>query len=520
MQRRTVMPGETIKMSRISNDARRSGKLQPAAVILCLLILGALVLAALMRAKPKPHLQIVYGSNGIQQLSYAGEVLEDLTQNPSDAFHIWHMKCTDLEGKVLSAGQYGWGENHKSRSWNAVTHTWTYLFDWGSILVHFAQSGDTLNINVTETNYANSGVIFDGATIYPFTLHFPALPAGFDNPSYARLNFNTEGPGTTTADFGSGEVIAMPANVSGPLYTGFEPAGHPNSYFPILSSTAMDDLASFLPHHDRPVKPGGSDAFTVSLHFAPSGTPASTITGGTGNESSRQIQEQLHWADRRIIGTAYLASSPQGDPNLPGGFPNNPRRYFNDGNAGHFDVQTPEGLAKFQSKMLLQAAKNVENLKKLDAQGLITWDIEGEQYPQATSYVCAPDEIAQVAPELESTIDLPSSPYRGMKLDDAYFRIIRDGGFRLGICIRPQHFAMYADGTAAQIYLPDSDVKAELIRKIQFAHDRWRATLFYIDSNVNAVGATLDASIFQQTAAAFPDSLIIPEHSSPAYYAV
>ena len=428
------------------------------------------------------------------------------------------MKCTDLEGKLLTNGQYGWGENHRSRSWNAATHTWLYLFDWGSILVHFAQAGDTLNMDVTETNYANSGIILDGATIYPFVLHLPSLPKGFENPSYAHLNFKADGLSATSADYGTGEIVALATHASGPLYSGFEPAGHPNAYFPIISSTAMDDLATFLPHTDRPVKPGETDSFTVSLRFAPSGSPVAAELAAADKKAPHQAEMQLRWEDRRIIGTAYLASSPQGEPSQSGGYPNNPRRYFNTSNAADFDVRTPAGLKQFQSKVLLQAAKNVENLRKLEAQGLITWDIEGEQYPQATSYACAPDEIAQIAPEMESQVELSSSPFHGMKLDDAYFKTIHDAGFRVGVCIRPQHFALYADGTASQINLPDSEVKAEMLRKMQFAHDRWGATLFYVDSDVNGFGAALDASIFQQVAAALPDSLVIPEHSTPDYY--
>lgn len=498
---------------------RRLGVLRPAAFILCLLIGGAVFWGSLIKAKAKPRLQVVFGTNGIQQLSYEGVMLEDLAQNPADAFHVWHMKCTDMAGKVITTGQYGWGENHHSRSWDPATHTWVYLFDWGSILVHFVQSGDTLNMNVTETNYANSGVVFDGATIYPFVLHFPDTPIGFGNEAYAHLNFNTDTSMVTVADFGKGAVAALASHVSGPLYSGFEPAGHPNAFFPIISSTAMDDLASFLPHNDRPVQPGGRDTFTVSLRFAPSGTPVAAVAGDVLKKETRQVKPQLHWADRRIIGTAYLASSPQGDPSQPNGFSNNPRRYFNDSNSNDLDIRTPEGLAKFQAKILLQAHKDVENLKKLDAQGMITWDIEGEQYPQNTSYVCAPDEISQIAPEMESTIDNPASPYKGMKLDDAYFKIVKEAGFRVGVCIRPQHFAVYADGTASQLYLPNSQLKDEMVRKMQFAHDRWGATLFYVDSDVNSDGATMDASIFQPLAAAFPDSLIIPEHSTPTYYA-
>src|SRR3954452_25531937 len=99
-------------------------------------------------------LEVAFDGTGLQQIRYNGVVLEDLSQNPSDAFHIWHMKSTDLQGNTLGAGQYGWGEANNGRSWNPATHTWTYSFAWGSISVRFSQSGDTLNMDVTETNNA------------------------------------------------------------------------------------------------------------------------------------------------------------------------------------------------------------------------------------------------------------------------------------------------------------------------------------------------------------------------------
>ena len=54
---------------------------------------------------------------------------------------------------------------------------------------------------------------------------------------------------------------------------------------------------------------------------------------------------------------------------------------------------------------------------------------------------------------------------------------------------------------------------------MRYAHDRWGATIFYVDSTVDAAGAPLDASVFQQAAAALSDSLLIPEESTPKYYA-
>jgi hypothetical protein len=464
-------------------------------------------------------LQITYGGQGIQTLSYNGTVLEDIGANGADAFHIWHMKMTDLSGNVATCSQCGWGENHQSRNWNGSTNSMTYKFVWGSIALQFAQTGDTLNMNVQVTNQASSGYIFDGATIYPFVLNFAQLPVGFLDASYAQLGYETIGPGVVNADFGTGEVVSVDTNAAKPLYSGFLPAGHGFAYTPLISGTTPDGLAAFLPHFDRPVLPGQTDSFTVALRFAPSGTPSGTLAQDAYQNWSQTWPSQLNWTDRRAIGTVYLASSPQGNVNQPGGFPNNPRRYFSDSNPQDFDVTTRAGLAAFQTRILQQAMSNVTNLQNLNAQGVVTWDIEGEQYPQSTSYVCSPDQIAQVAPEMESVITNTASPYVNMKLDDAYFQIMRSAGFRVGVCVRPQDFTLNGDGTAQQVYLPDTAVEAELLKKMQYAHNRWGVTLFYVDSSVEINGAVLDASIFQQLQAALPDSLIMPEESTPKHYA-
>ena len=224
----------------------------------------------------------------------------------------------------------------------------------------------------------------------------------------------------------------------------------------------------------------------------------------------------LDWPDRRIIGTIFLASSAQGDKTVSAGFANNPRRYFTDGDAGDFDVRDPAGLVQFQQRMLKQASDAVNNLKRMHAQGAITWDIEGEQYPQDTSYVCSPDQIAQIAPEMESVV--MQGRFKGMRLDDAYFKTLRDAGFRVGVCIRPQHFELGPDGHARQVSLPEDQVADELIRKMRYAHDRWGATIFYADSTVKSDGRTLDTAVLERAAAAIPGTLMIPEESTEALY--
>ena len=455
-------------------------------------------------------LQVQFGAQGLEKLSFGGAVLADVGLHPEDGFHIWHMRSVSRDGKARTDGQYGWGESNAGRSWDAGSKTWTYRFAWGTIRTQYVQRGDALDVIVTEANNADSGVVFDGATIYPVTLHFPQKPVGFI-ANESRLVDNVSGPGVTVAAYGAAEVLSVVPDASKPLYSGFQTIKD-GAYAAIVSGTAPDALGPGAVRRERPVAPGQTDTFTVSLRFAPAGAEPVKLAGDAYKSFAAKWPAKLDWKDRRVIGTVYLASSPQGDKTRAAGYPGNPRRWFTDES---LDVRD---LPRFQARVLEQAEAIVRNLKRIDAQGMITWDIEGEEYPQDTSYVCSPDQIAQVAPEMESVVLDKRSKYAGMKLDDAYFKTITDAGLRVGVCVRPQRFVLGGDGRARQETVPDAQVGAELVRKMKWAHDRWGVTLFYLDSTVEGDGSTLEAGVIEQAAAAVPDSLVIPEESTPRMY--
>ncbi len=464
--------------------------------------LSALLLLLATKAPPQPPasgLQVQFSVKGLERLTYNGQVLEDVERWPADAFHIGHMKCYDASGRAATQGQYGWGENHDDRSWDAATKTWTYRFVWGEVQVRYLVRAGALDMQVTEINKPGSSVVLDGAEIYPLALH---LRSG----SATTIVDNGEAPGVTSRDWGEGKIAVVAADAQKVLYSGLQ-AGQDGASEVLVSGTRPDALQGRPGAPGRAVKPGETDRFTLSVRFAARGVPVEQVAGDAYAAWRTRWPETLHWTDRRIIGTVFLASSPAGNKPPPAGYENNPRRYFTDA-----AVDVRGGLVAFQNRVLRQAGQVVANLKRLDAQGAITWDIEGEQYPQDTSYVCAPDQIARAAPEMESLVI--SGPHAGMKLVDAYFRIIHDAGLRVGVCVRPQRFTIAADGSAHQAFLPESEVAAELIRKMRFAYDRWGATLFYLDSTVRADGSTLPAEIIEQAAAAMPDSLLIPEESS------
>ena len=64
-------------------------------------VLFALLLLGALKSNAAAGLDMTYNGQGVQALAYNGVVLEDLGRYPPDAFHIGHMKATDLQGNIL-----------------------------------------------------------------------------------------------------------------------------------------------------------------------------------------------------------------------------------------------------------------------------------------------------------------------------------------------------------------------------------------------------------------------------------
>lgn len=205
--------------------------------------------------------------------------------------------------------------------------------------------------------------------------------------------------------------------------------------------------------------------------------------------------ESLQWHDRRPIAALFLSTA-------AAGWPKNPRGWLQDKT---LDVNSPAGIDRLKTRVLAYADASIAFMKKMDAQGMITWDIEGQQFPHATSYIGDPRIFDVLAPEMSG-------------IADEYFRRFRAAGFRVGVCIRPQKLIIGPKNAAHQTFVEDPTQL--LIDKATYANKRWGATLFYVDSNVKGDDLNpLDVGVFQKLSAAIPDSLFVPEHATDAYYA-
>ncbi len=283
-----------------------------------------------------------------------------------------------------------------------------------------------------------------------------------------------------------------------PLYVGFltsQLTPTANQFVLWVGSTAFWSLPANWPMFNRPIAPLATDQYTVSLRFGPSGATASQLAPDVYAASEALYPFQVNWTDRRPIGNIHLANSRMA------GSIRNPRGYF----GGRFDVRTKTGLETFRKYLMHSADDSITVLKNMNAQGMIVWDLEGEQNP-VIDYVGEPRMLRELAPEME---------YRTAV--DTYFKKFRDAGLRVGMLIRAQHLKLTSKGWRQ---VESANQYANIAAKIAYAHTRWGATLFYVDSNAMLKnGRIYDPAIFKKLNEAFPDCLIVPEHQSTRYYA-
>ena len=100
-------------------------------------------------------------------------------------------------------------------------------------------------------------------------------------------------------------------------------------------------------------------------------------------------------------------------------------------NFGEIDVTNDKGKAAFRAALLKLADNSLQVLKDTGAQGMITWDPEGEEF-LGDCYYGDPRLVPTLAPEMEFKNDGDKSAI------DEYFEKFRAAGLKVGVCIRPQ----------------------------------------------------------------------------------
>lgn len=428
-----------------------------------------------------PAVAVALGKAGLSSLRYGGT---EFLQNGD--FRVNYVSLQKCDGTAhpadLKDGKVSVDEGQRQ-----VTLT----YGWGGVTATYKTEGDRLNVAIRVSNATDE--VLAGVFLQLMEVKFPACPKGFDgNP---RLAHNIGWPSVIAADYGTGVMVLCNDDVGRPLIFGYPWSigdRKANTTCPIWAYTSRHGmLPTSLPLVDRPIYPGGSDSYRLCLRFGPAGTPVTDMADDLYKKFAAAYPFKLKWQDRRPINSLFLSSSNTG-------YPTNPRGWWNDKTV---DVTTKEGLEKFKARLLQFADTSVAISRDMDAQGMILWDVEGQQYPHAISYLGDPRSLP---PELDGVID-------------EFFKRFRDAGLRTGLCVRPQR-PMRPAYTDWVWQIEVADPAENLISKIAEAKKRWGCTLFYVDSNGDP-SLPMDASVFRRVAEAHPDVLLIPEHENLCYYA-
>jgi len=261
------------------------------------------------------------------------------------------------------------------------------------------------------------------------------------------------------------------------------------------------------------LEPGDEMAGRFELRFADGQQGVRDMAMDVIEAFRERYPVRLDWPDRRPIGRVFMSSSYHGHKSET-----NPRGWFND---PKIDVTTEQGRADFHKRVMDRADRVIEVSKKRNGQGVIVWDIEGQEYPHATSFIGDPRVLGELAPEMDAVAD-------------EFFKRIRGAGVRVGICIRPSHITISETektdkGKPVVRHVHGGyDPLEELDAKIKLAKQRWGATIFYIDTNVWWTPGRdgkwrpdrLRSKILHQLYQRHPDILIVPEFQRLGYWGV
>jgi hypothetical protein len=453
---------------------------------LTILLAAAAVFGSAIYVKSQmvPEVTLMMEPRGLTSVKCNGAEFLD-----SGEFHVNEVLLRKASGETYAGATSG------AVSVNVAARQLTSTYPWGTVQVRYTAERNHLNLKI-ETKNTSSDTI-QGIWYAPLVLRFPEKVNEYDG-SIPLLEHNIDTPGILRVSYQSGVLVITTEDGAKPLQFGFPwAANRPiNTTFPLtLNTDRVKSLPDSYPSINRPIPPGGSDQYNISLRFGRPGDSVRDLAPDVYSNYAKAFPSKLNWTDRRPIGAVFLASAATD-------WAKNPRGWLMD---SHLDVTTPQGRDQLRDGILKLADQTISILRDMNAQGVITWDIEGQEYAHSVSYIGDPRLVGKLAPEMSG-------------IADAYFKKFRDAGFRVGVCVRPQQVTFSSGKALSQ--QPSADPAEELTAKIKFAKEQWGATIIYIDSNVNANDPNpLDAQIMEKLAATFPDVLLIPEHSNLRYYA-
>jgi hypothetical protein len=460
---------------------------------------AGIVVGTASRASAAELLRAAFDAQGLQSITYDGTQLLKRGA-PRVGRVVWD------SGEVsIVPGDYSPATKFDPQS-RRLEQTWSM----GRLACVYVAGENRLSIKLTFTNTSDRRI----RTLHLSALDFlfPQTPTG--NGWFQDLHALSDAVddvAVVIARYGRGALAVAEENFDREaelmIEKDFE---HAQPGYNLLVSTISRD-ASDLKHVDGcRLDPGKSVTFDLSVRFGPAKSGLSELAGDLFKKYGQQHPRVLNWADRRPIAMLMLASVAKEQHSTT-----NPRGWLHDIN---LNVITPEGREVFKQKLLGWARRSVSQCLQRGAQGVVAWDVEGEEF-RPIVYVGDPRKIPQLDPEFD-------------EISDEFFKTFTDAGLKTGVCLRPSRVVRPSAGSPWTHTHMGFDPAEEISAKIAYAKKRWGCTLFYVDTNVTwayadrkhdgndvePVSWPMRAPLMQRVAQQHRDVLILPEFQYTGYY--
>ena len=288
---------------------------------------------------------------------------------------------------------------------------------------------------------------------------------------------------------------------------------------------------------EETIGPQSSQAFNYYLRFSDQKKTALELAPEAYAQFREAYPFLLDWPDRRPIATWFIAEGAKRSAV-------NPRGYLWDPDLSVRDFTT------FQSRVLVKTNEIIDRMNAMSTrpQGIIIWDLEGQEFNHAFTYVGSPEKLPDLAPEMDLVVDevfrrftaagyltgltiRPQDFGIGPELpetcsaegypwsNDKFVLTTAQYPFRSYRCIEPGEWQVTSLGPGAQKgYRSRAAVFSVLQRKIAYAIKRWGTRIFYVDSSVYDGGGPFDFLLWRDLSERFPDVLFMPEIEQPLNY--
>lgn len=493
-----------------------------------LLAFGAAI--ALLMSTPiagsAQSLRVAHASDGLSSIHFAGH--EYLAKAlPS----VHGVRVLDAEGNPQAVSS-----SPSSQSFDPATKMHKQTYEWGTVEIAFTANDNRLDARTRITNTGTSTI--HQLEVRLLDLSFPDWPQGHTWRQNRNWNDNGDGPTVVPARMENALVVMTNEVVDRTLRSGFRDLNSDHKTTTLFFRTG-GEAAEFatIPSGERalvhargdsrvrdranrnfldgmtlhrPIEPGEHETFHLSLRFDKPDSDFVYVASDIYERYRQAFPATLEWPDRRPITTAFLSSPAEQHKSET-----NPRGWLND---KAIDVTTEEGIAAFHTRMLDFADRCIAGAQNLNAQGIIVWDVEGQEMPHPISYIGDPRMLPEMAPEMDV-------------IADEFFARLNDAGLHSGITIRPTVVSKDPKNPERYRHSYGLDMTGDqfierISAKVAYAVDRWNITMVYIDTNIiyrpdrdgKWESQLMSPDFMRQLNERFPEVLFVPEFGVSAYH--